>query len=791
MKAQDAVEGETLQSTASVNDARLVATSTRRVAASGTVARTALVDDHVVPTEPVPTKDTSKRQSRRRPVVSKQRERSAECVSVESLETVSPSVESPSPESASQAMLDASRRDTELATLLTALPFPSIIVDASGSVVIANGAAQALWRDLDLTEQALDALFTELGPLAPLLADVSRYGRMEVPVLLAQRQYRVNLFPFDFAERQPHFIVSIEDISDVEEAREKRVLYETVLQDSGVGLIHVDVNGCIGYCNPQAANVLSQCAAAQGRSAVDRHGVIGLPIGNYISQLQYLDIACLGQDGLVVDAGNTAFRLCIDSVHKRDDERDGYVITLTNITDAVALTAQFDALTAAFDRLPTATVLCDRSGVIRRANQAALALYRQCMKRHGDQRVDGLVGGNIGVMLGLDRALLAERVAARKRVSVGGVDIGVVINPAQASGDELAVVELHDIDASMRSRSEMLAVLADAQRDNLSTRCDTQHAFGAYRTVGRELNTVLDRLQEHCCQLVEYIDAQRASGVNQSVLADGASFEDVWEALDRFVQRDNALEAVLHDDVLSLEQAVLCDAARHEHVLADVSALRELLSNAAGEPNASPVGDQETLSPAAFVDLLSRLSKQFSDAQAMFSGVADAAEHVNRLSESVSEHIGVVDEIAFQTNLLALNAAVEAARAGDHGRGFAVVAAEVRELAQKSSTAAKSISSLLTDNRHWGEEGERRTRAGRDALGNALSTLQALDDVARAWVAAVGASGEEQNELKRVLAARAEQADRLMNQLANTVALEQGSLPLLNALKQRLGSAQL
>ncbi len=118
----------------------------------------------------------------------------------------------------------------------------------------------------------------------------------------------------------------------------------------------------------------------------------------------------------------------------------------------------------------------------------------------------------------------------------------------------------------------------------------------------------------------------------------------------------------------------------------------------------------------------------------------DAMGEINKSSKKIADIITVIDEIAFQTNLLALNAAVEAARAGEHGRGFAVVATEVRNLAQRSATAAKEIKGLINESIQRVNDGSELVDQSGKTLEEIVNAVKRVGDI----IAEITAASQEQ-----------------------------------------------
>ncbi|HJV75145.1 MAG TPA: methyl-accepting chemotaxis protein [Noviherbaspirillum sp.] len=134
------------------------------------------------------------------------------------------------------------------------------------------------------------------------------------------------------------------------------------------------------------------------------------------------------------------------------------------------------------------------------------------------------------------------------------------------------------------------------------------------------------------------------------------------------------------------------------------------------------------------------------------SQVVETMGSINESAKKIVDIISVIDGIAFQTNILALNAAVEAARAGEQGRGFAVVAAEVRNLAQRSASAAKEIKKLINDSVGKVDTGSKLVDHAGTTMGEIVQSIQRVTDIMAEITAASAEQGAGIEQVNQAIA---------------------------------------
>ncbi|NMM38818.1 MAG: HAMP domain-containing protein [Glaciimonas sp.] len=162
------------------------------------------------------------------------------------------------------------------------------------------------------------------------------------------------------------------------------------------------------------------------------------------------------------------------------------------------------------------------------------------------------------------------------------------------------------------------------------------------------------------------------------------------------------------------------------------------------------------------------------------SQVVDTMAAIDISAKKIVDIIGVIDGIAFQTNILALNAAVEAARAGEQGRGFAVVATEVRNLAQRSATAAKEIKLLIDDSVQKVGVGNKLAAQAGDTMEQVVASVRHVTDIMSEITAASHEQSQGIEQVNRAIA----QMDEVTQQNA---ALVEEAAAAAQSLQQQAG----
>lgn len=315
---------------------------------------------------------------------------------------------------------------------------------------------------------------------------------------------------------------------------------------------------------------------------------------------------------------------------------------------------------------------------------------------------------------------LAETESTKKATSINLSGRDTFLNVAKVDGtDWLLVIALDKVEATqalqaMLTSSLIIAIVLTVAAGFLLT-------FGVTKTLHRMM-LVRDALEDIASGEGDLTRRVNASGDDE--LAQIAS------AFNRFVDK---IESVLQN-IRTTSDSVKISSAEIAAGNADLSSRTESQASSLEQTSSSMEELTSTVKQNAdnarqANQLALSASGVASKGGNVVAQVVDTMGSIKASSSKIADIIGVIDGIAFQTNILALNAAVEAARAGEQGRGFAVVAAEVRNLAQRSATAAKEIKALIIDSGEKVDAGGRLVDEAGSTMTEIVNSIQRVADI--------------------------------------------------------------
>ncbi|KAA0699356.1 methyl-accepting chemotaxis protein [Neorhizobium sp. P12A] len=299
----------------------------------------------------------------------------------------------------------------------------------------------------------------------------------------------------------------------------------------------------------------------------------------------------------------------------------------------------------------------------------------------------------------------------------------------------LAVRRMNAQETAMRAKSDdlqssMSLVVASAAEGDFSRRIEKDYEDANLNRFARNINELLSGVDTGVTETRRVIASLAEGDLTQTMRG---SFQGAFAELQQNVNSTLAILQKTMREVHETTQSITGNSNELRHASDDLSKRTEQQAAALEETSAAldeitAVVQNSTARAQEASTMVTEAKENAARSGVVVRDAVAAMGRIEQASREISQIISVIDEIAFQTNLLALNAGVEAARAGEAGKGFAVVAQEVRELAQRSATAAKDIKALITKSGGEVQVGVKLVQATGETLGEIETRVLAIND---------------------------------------------------------------
>ena len=404
------------------------------------------------------------------------------------------------------------------------------------------------------------------------------------------------------------------------------------------------------------------------------------------------------------------------------------------------------------DSATTNVMIADTNGVIIYANRAVIDMFKQGLADirevlpHFDP--DKFIGQNIDIFhknpTHQQQMLKSLNTTHKATIKVGSRSFNLAANPVISSaGERLGTcVEWFDCTAELAVQEEINTLVNAAASGDLTKRVSLEDKQGFMKKLGAGMNELLEVLAAAMDDVAVSLDAMAKGDLTVTITKD---YQGTFGKLKEDI---NATVGKLTEVVTNIkESADMIKTASSEISMGNTNLSQRTQEQASALEETASSMEEMTSTVKQNADnarhanqLVTGTRDQAQSSGEIVTNAVGAMDAITTSSKKIADIISVIDEIAFQTNLLALNAAVEAARAGEQGRGFAVVATEVRNLAQRSATAAKEIKGLINESVENVENGTKHVDASGEVLAEIGGSVKKISDI----VAEIAAASQEQ-----------------------------------------------